>query len=101
MVRNRKGKPFVDPHVKYAEEVDKAVYTFNEEMRDGTSVEAARHFGEKMADLRDMYLHVLFGPALTTSQVLRFYDRNACKQRRAERVQADKEALLKRIGAAT
>ena len=101
MVRNRKGKPFVDPHVKYTEEVDKAVYTFNEERRDGTPVEAARHFGEEMADLRDRYLHILFGPALTTSQVLRFYDRNACKQRRAERVQADKEALLKRIGLTT
>ncbi len=24
-------------------------------------VKAARHFGEELADLRDMYLHVLFG----------------------------------------
>ena len=59
MVRNRKGKTYIDPHVKYAEEVDKAVHTFNEERRDGTSVEAARHFGERMADLRDICLHIL------------------------------------------
>ena len=98
MVRNRKGKPFIDPHVKYTEGVNRAVRTFNEEMRDNAPVVAARHFGEEMADLRDMHLHIPYGPALSSAQVLRFYDRNACHQRRAEQVQADKEALLKRIG---
>ena len=98
MTRNRKGKPFIDPHVKYTEGVDRAVHTFNEEMRDGPPLVAARHFGEELADLRDMHLHIPYGPALSSAQVLRFYDRNACHQRRAEQVQADKEALLKRIG---
>ena len=101
MTRNRKAKPFIDPHVKYAEGVDRAVRTFNDEMRDGVPLVAAHHFGEEMADLRDSYLHIPFGPALSSAQVLRFYDRNACKQRRAERVQADKEALLERIGLTT
>ena len=111
MTRNRKAKPFIDPHVKYTEGVNRAVHTFNEEMRDEPPLVAARHFGEEMADLRDMHLHIPYGPALSGAQVLRFYDRNACKQRRAERVQADKEApliyareynaRLKRIGLTT
>ena len=98
MTRNRKGKPFIDPHVMYTEGVDKAVHTFNDGMRDGAPVVAAHHFWEDIADLRDRHLHISFGPALSTSQVLRFYDRNACHQRRAQQVQAEKEALLKRIG---
>ena len=98
MTRNRKGKPFIDPHVEYTEGVDRAVRTFNEDMMMSAPMVAAHHFGEEMADLRDRHLHISFGPALLTSQVLRFYDRNACHQRRAEQVQADKEALLKRIG---
>jgi hypothetical protein len=97
MTRNRKGKPFIDLHVKYTEGVNRAVRTFNEEMRDNAPVVAARRFGEDIADLRDRHLHIPFGPALSSAQVLRFYDRNACHKRRAEQIQADMDALLERI----